>query len=219
MYTSETIGQIAKALADAQSIIEPVIKNKQGYSYMYADLEANITTLKTALPKFELSYTQIVGFNELQQEALITILMHSSGEWIKSYFPLSTIPQMKMTNALQNYGAALSYLRRYALTAICGLSAEDNDAADIKEDKDKGNGNINGKKEEKVKPKEVEKDLVDEINDDHLAILRKLCNENAVSTTAFCEALGIKRSEPLTVLDAIDNFSSKLAEYRSKIKK
>lgn len=243
LYTSDSIVKITEALVTVQKDIDPILKNKKAsfatttpggkMSYTYANLEQTVAHLKPILPNNGLAYTQVDGVNDVGNECLITILMHTSGEWIRSYTPIEDFKKLilvagkQITNPLQDYGKIKSFIRRYALTAICGLATEDedNDGADLA---GKGNKNGNGK-EEKVKPHEEkatyleeekkEKDLVDKLNDDHLAKLRKLCNESAVSTTAFCEALGIRQSEPLTVLDAIDNFSSKLAEYRSKTKK
>jgi hypothetical protein len=65
-------------------------------------------------------------FNSLSlaitQWRVITRLMHSSGEWLEQeYF----IPLGKMD--AQAAGSAITYARRYALQAIAGIPAEDDD--------------------------------------------------------------------------------------------
>ena len=53
---------------------------------------------------------------------LITQISHASGQWIRSQFtmlPTKFDPQA--------YGSALTYCRRYALSAMCGVAAVDDD--------------------------------------------------------------------------------------------
>jgi len=48
--------------------------------------------------------------------------LHTSGEWIED---TATCPLPKQDP--QGFGSALTYLRRYSLSAICGLYADDDD--------------------------------------------------------------------------------------------
>ena len=52
-----------------------------------------------------------------------TTLLHSSGEWIASKLSIGLTKQDP-----QAIGSAISYARRYSLSAILGVSAEDDDA-------------------------------------------------------------------------------------------
>ena len=62
------------------------------------------------------------------QVYLITLLAHSSGEWISSDWPVCA---SKDTDAPHRMGAALTYARRYALFALVGIAGEDDlDAPD-----------------------------------------------------------------------------------------
>jgi hypothetical protein len=61
------------------------------------------------------------------------LLIHESGQWIKSIFSIENVvtknKQGVVTgNALQHFGAGVTYARRYALSSIIGLAQEDNDA-------------------------------------------------------------------------------------------
>jgi hypothetical protein len=60
---------------------------------------------------------------------LTTTLAHASGEWIASDWPVSPIVE---TANPQRMGAALTYVRRYALFTLVGIAGEDDlDAPDL----------------------------------------------------------------------------------------
>ena len=60
---------------------------------------------------------------------LTTVLMHTSGEWISSDWPVC---QLSETSAPRRMGAALTYARRYALFTMVGIAGEDDlDAPDV----------------------------------------------------------------------------------------
>jgi hypothetical protein len=67
---------------------------------------------------------------------LTTVLLHTSGEWISSHWPVC---QLSETSAPRRMGAALTYARRYALFTMVGIAGEDDlDAPDVINDKPKG---------------------------------------------------------------------------------
>src|SRR5271170_4188941 len=122
-YKSENINELATALSKMQGNMGPIYKNKTAkiptksgatYSYTYADLAGIWECIRKPLLDTGLSVTQT--FNG---SLLITILMHSSGQWIKSELPLNC-----MGLKPQELGSEITYLRRYALTGILGLSAD-----------------------------------------------------------------------------------------------
>jgi hypothetical protein len=53
---------------------------------------------------------------------LTTVLLHTSGEWISSHWPVC---QLSETSAPRRMGAALTYARRYALFTMVGIAGED----------------------------------------------------------------------------------------------
>jgi hypothetical protein len=60
---------------------------------------------------------------------LITVLAHSSGEWMSSEWPVCAVSE---TNAPHRMGAALTYALRYALFTLVGIAGEDDlDAPDL----------------------------------------------------------------------------------------
>jgi len=131
---SETIGKLAEALAQAQAKMKQPSKNKtakidlggnKSYSYSYGDLPAVIESLKDAFKDTGLSYTQRPRIDSKPEGGtrlvLETRLLHLSGEWISGDWPLEVDKDPKRT------AASLTYGRRYALTSICGISAEETD--------------------------------------------------------------------------------------------
>lgn len=124
---SVEINEISLALSKAQSELDAAKKDSSGYGYNYSDLATVIASAKPVLAKHNLAIVQLVG-NTTDMVTVTTILTHSSGQYFKSVASLPVI-DMKGTNAAQNAGASLSYLRRYAYQAIIGQPSEDNDAS------------------------------------------------------------------------------------------
>lgn len=124
MMKSDSIAELAKALAMAQGEIENASKNAKNphFKSNYADLAEVINTVRPILSKHGLSITQFPAF-EAGIASVESMLMHSSGEWLSG---TSSAPVGK--NDAQGVGSALTYLRRYSLAAIVGIAQEDDDA-------------------------------------------------------------------------------------------
>ena len=63
--------------------------------------------------------------------------MHSSGEWMATAAEIPEWAGNRGVNALQSFGGALTYMRRYMLTSMLGINAEE----DTDGNGDNGNGN------------------------------------------------------------------------------
>lgn len=124
MLHSDTLGAIAPALAKAQAKLEHAAKGRDNeyFNSKYADLPKVIDTIKPVLAEHGLAIIQ--GF--VPDETGVTIetrIIHSSGEWISDeglHLPA------KKADA-QAFGSAATYARRYALMALIGLAADDDD--------------------------------------------------------------------------------------------
>ena len=122
-------GEIAKALAAVQASMPRVKKSrtaridtqKGSYSYQYADLSDVMHELLPALSKHGLALTQSYS-NGDGTLYLTTSLLHQSGERIDSMLPVATGFARP-----QELGSAMTYMRRYAITALVGIAAEDDD--------------------------------------------------------------------------------------------
>lgn len=132
MNTSPTIGLIAKALATAQAEIENVGKDAVNTQFAkpdtkgplrpsYATLAAVLDVCRPVLAKNGIALIQSPG-NDGEAVTLTTTLAHESGEWFQS-----TVGVIPGKRDAQGLGSALTYLRRYSLSAICGVAQEDDD--------------------------------------------------------------------------------------------
>jgi hypothetical protein len=119
----QKIGELAKALAKAQLEIKSA--SKEGFNphfkSKYADLNAVWEACHEALNKNGLAITQVTKTID-KQLFLETLLIHESGEYVSSEYPVR--PQKDTPQA---YGSALTYARRYSLAAICGVCPADED--------------------------------------------------------------------------------------------
>lgn len=124
MNKSESIKELATALAAAQAEIENASKNASNphFRSRYADLAEVLNTARPVLAKHGLSVAQFPSLDD-GIVSLETIMMHSSGEWISG---IAGAPIAKVD--AQGVGSATTYLRRYSLAALVGIAQEDEDA-------------------------------------------------------------------------------------------
>src|SRR5581483_312555 len=129
---SRTIGAIAAALAKAQGEMKLPEKNrtvtvqtKTGgkYTFEYADLAAINAVIREPLSKNGLAYTHIMSRDE-QGPHLLTMLVHSSGEWFSSRYPLPS------TADPRDLGGQITYGKRYSISALIGCVADDDNDAE-----------------------------------------------------------------------------------------
>jgi hypothetical protein len=127
MPQSETIGELAKALAAAQGEMKAAAKGKvneffqknDGSGGQYADLPAIWEVAREPLSKNGIAVVQSPMFDENGKAYLETTLLHQSGEWVRSCFELRpTKPDM------QGMMSALTYARRGSLAAMAGIVSD-----------------------------------------------------------------------------------------------
>ena len=135
MQTSETIQNLSKALAEFRKeakqptrskIVEVKTRTGGSYNYSYTPLEKVVEVIDKIAGKHGLSYLQEAFTDDNGSPAIVTRLMHSSGEWIE------TRPMILASNNndAQSQGSAITYARRYQLSALFGIAAEDDDDGD-----------------------------------------------------------------------------------------
>lgn len=124
LQTSEQIGAISKAMAAVQAEVQNVAKDAANphFKSKYATLAAVLEVVRPALAKQGIALWQGVGNGEDGRVYVTTRLAHESGEWVECSVG---VPPMK--NDAQGVGSAVSYLRRYSLAAMCGVSQDDDD--------------------------------------------------------------------------------------------
>lgn len=123
MKMSDAIDQIATALAKAQGEITNPAKDSENphFKSRYADLAAGINAVKNALSSNGIAVVQST-YMDGEIMMLSTRLVHSSGQWFGSEYPVCKFPIKH-----QEAGSAMSYSRRYALFALVGIAGDDDD--------------------------------------------------------------------------------------------
>ena len=121
---SKNIQELAKAKVEAQKEVSNPKKNAENpyFQSKYATLDSVIDAYKTAYAKHGISVSE----NPIEENGNVgvqIILMHESGQYI-IYDPFM-MPFGKAT--AQNKGSATTYSRRYTLSAVMNIAADEDD--------------------------------------------------------------------------------------------
>lgn len=124
MQTSSEIGKLFPAIVKAQAQVKAAAKDATNphFKSKYADLGAVWEAVSEALRANDLAIIQAPGEVIEGKLHIHTRLIHSSGEWLES---LASTPLPKQDP--QGYGSAVTYLRRYVISALMGVVGEDDD--------------------------------------------------------------------------------------------
>ena len=142
--SSTSVGALAAALAKAQAAIANPEKSltatiispfpREGSrTFRYAPLSAGLDLVRKCLGQQEIAIVQATSIDpDSGLIKLTTSLVHSSGEWMSSDWPVCPVSE---TAAPHRLGAALTYARRYALFTLVGIAGEDDlDAPNLPSD-------------------------------------------------------------------------------------
>jgi hypothetical protein len=129
MHTSESIDQVSAALSALQGEILDAPKEQQGYGYRYADLATVLQIVRPLAARHGLCVMQEAYTADTGSVSVLTRLAHSSGQWIEAGPLTMEVQPKKGLSEAQCAGMTVTYARRYALTALMGISQEDPDAA------------------------------------------------------------------------------------------
>lgn len=135
MQKSESIKELATALAKAQGEIKGAVKDSDNpfFKSKYADLASVVEAIRAAFSKNGLSYIQTTDPSEKNEVRVSTTILHASGEWFDC--GILALPVAKAD--AQGFGSALTYARRYSLSAAVGVAPEDDDGNAASGTKDK----------------------------------------------------------------------------------
>lgn len=159
---SPELGLLFEALAKAQGKIVNALKDKKNpfFKSSYADLASIWDACREPLSNNGLAVVQTIEGSK-EDIILNTWIGHSSGQWMKSKMPLTVIPEQrkdKNGNVIasvvtpQAIGSSITYARRYALSALVGICADQDD------DGEKAMGrksNPEPPKEEEISPESI----------------------------------------------------------------
>jgi hypothetical protein len=190
MQKSDSIKSLAKALAAFQAEVKnpantadnPFFKSK------YAPLQDILNLVRPLLSKHGLSILQIPS-GDGEKIVITTMLMHESGEWIESC-PL-VLKADKPT--AQGAGSAITYGRRYALSAVLGISSEDDD--------DGNQASGNDKKTTTESKQKITKDSASKLNE--------IRNKLGQDETGFNKGLSVMLKREIKSLEDITETEAK----------
>lgn len=132
--SSESVAAIATALAKAQTELSNPEKSMIGtihytnrgdnpQTFRYAPLASGLEIVRKTLGGQQIAVAQTTDIDRSNGLInLTTVLMHTSGEWISSDWPVCALSD---ASAPRRMGAALTYARRYALFTLVGIAGED----------------------------------------------------------------------------------------------
>jgi hypothetical protein len=128
--SSETTATLCAALVAAQAGLKPIAKDGKNPAFRsrYATLDGIMETVRPALAAHGLAVVQGVIHPETGEGGRLvgimveTRLVHTSGEWLASVVP---VPVAK--GDAHGLGSALSYGRRYGISALLALSTDEDD--------------------------------------------------------------------------------------------
>ena len=124
-YQSNEINDLAKALNKAQTEELFALKDSTNpfFKSKYADLSSVWDVARKPLTDNGLAVVQTMGQSEDGNPVIITTLMHISGQWIRGHLTVNPVKDDP-----QALGSAITYGRRYSLSAILGICPDDDDA-------------------------------------------------------------------------------------------
>lgn len=117
------LAQLGKKIKNPKRSKEVEVKYKNSdkkYKFKYAPLDKIFEEIRPILAELDLSFYQTVD-REDGNNWMSTVITHKCGESIKSKIPIPG----KTPEKLQDYGAMLSYLKRYGFCAALGIASED----------------------------------------------------------------------------------------------
>lgn len=154
---SEQINEVAGALAKAQGMMESALKdsNNPYFKSKYASLDAVWDAIRKPLSSNGLSVIQTIeGIGD--NINITTTLAHSSGQWISSTFPL-----IAGRPKPQELGSVITYMRRYALSSLVGVTADEDDDGNAAQEQAKKHHSIPAQKASKKEVDALEANILE----------------------------------------------------------
>ena len=127
--SSQEITELAEAMIQVQQALSPALKDAENTftNSRYATLHSVMNACRDTLLAHGIWLTQYPVSVEANQLGLVTKIVHAeTGQWQAS---LLTMPLPK--NDPQGYGSAMTYARRYGLSALIGIVTENDDDGEM----------------------------------------------------------------------------------------
>ncbi len=209
---------IAKALIAVQRELEPLTKSSENDAFgsKYVPLDVVTERAHKLLTKYKIAVMQPMVTDEQGHSALETILIYEDG---RSFSRTTKLAVSKVDP--QAHGSAVTYTRRYALMAMIGLTAKDED-----DDGNKATGvvvPVTDEQKARMKslmtdlrrpPKDIQQELFNTKTRDHadLAIMNleklvsmRVRDEESKKNAAEAEAEGVGTKIDVTTGEILDD--------------
>ena len=197
MRKSETITELSKAFAKMQMELEQPFKNANNpfFKSKYVPLENVVDSITKASSKHGLSFTQFPSSDESGNVTVGTMVMHESGEWIE-YDPIRLKP---VKNDPQAVGSAITYAKRYALSAIFGITSDNDDDGNEATQLGRTTPKAVPKKQVSTTSNKIPKEVVKAYEDGIKSVIDRTGKNDGSITRWFCEKLGVIKIEDITM--------------------
>lgn len=207
MEHSENINKLSVAICKAQKNFKTAIKRCKNpfFNSKYADYTEILSCVKEALNNEGVSILQ-----PIHEDVVETVLLHESGEWISSITKIFNV-----SNKPQDYGSAITYARRYALSSILSIDSDDDDDGNL------ANGNhqtVQTKQTKSVQPKKIQQPQISkEARLDRIRrYIQYFLDHKKFENHAEIEAyLGVSLSD---IPDNLDQVENKIKEFLERNK-
>lgn len=218
MKQSETIKTLLEGLEKAQADFPTLPKDTKGYTYKYTNLDTVISTLRPILSKNKIGFMQSLTTTEAGKPAITTRLFNSVGEWLEDTTPLPEVSLSK-GNAAQNLGAAVTYMKRYTLCAMLGVSCDEDsdgraDENPVNNEQPQNNQKSGGQKQTNKAPAlKGGNDTKEEHDKINSLLSQKYADGSPIFSKEDCNKVGSWRKER-TAKEVIKYLTEQVAERR-----
>lgn len=127
MNKSDSITELSKALSEFQKAVKQPLKDADNpfFKSKYVPLESVVEAITEIAPDHGLSFTQWPSNDDNGRVGVATLLLHESGEYIE----FDPVFMNADKNTPQGAGALITYLKRYSLSAVFGITSDKDDDA------------------------------------------------------------------------------------------
>lgn len=211
MLRSDTIAELAKALAQAQLAFDTIkrdrivkVQTKTGgsYTFAYAPLDTILAAIRPALAQHGLALVQASHITD-GAEFLRTTLLHSSGEHVANDTAV-----LVSDRGPQAYGSALTYAARYGVTRLLCLASEEDDDGNAAE----------GNHAEHLKRGKPKAEKPEPITAEQVADLQTWAADLGVDVAQFCKFMNVPSLAEIPAARYADARNALEAKQRAKRK-
>nr|WP_320153873.1 ERF family protein [Streptococcus urinalis] len=191
MNKSESISALSKALVKTQKEMKQPLKdaNNPFFKSKYVPLENVVESVIESASKNGLAFTQYPSQDENGLVTVGTIMLHDSGEYME--FPPIKVKPVK--NDPQAIGSAITYSKRYALSAIFGITSDQDD------DGNEASKPVKKQQSSQQQNQRISKELVKAYEDNIQKVVEIIGKHDGSIMRWFLENLKVAKIEQITV--------------------